>query len=114
MHLLLTAALDEAAPLFADRGWTRPTPATLADAERLLRLTQSYRAPTVQVDADGSLRLEWEAGEAGWLAFTVDGRSQVTHSAVIGDDEFEKTEALGDTLPEWAARLLARLMQVGH
>jgi hypothetical protein len=33
---------------------------------------------------------------------------------VIGEDEFERSEVFGDVLPEWAATVLARLVQVGH
>ena len=96
------------------RGWAWPTPSTLAEAERLLSLTSRHRPPTIQIDADGSIRFEWEAAEMGWLTLTVDGSGQVRHSAVIGEDEFELTELLGDVLPEWATTVLERLVQAGH
>lgn len=50
----------------------------------------------------------------GWLTLTVDGSGQVRHSALIGEDEFERTEVFGDVLPPWASTLLKRLVQVGH
>ena len=114
MHPLLATALDEAKPLTESRGWARPTPSTLAEAERLLGLTSRHRPPTIQIDADGSIRLEWEAAETGWLTLTVDGSGQLRHSAVIGEDEFERSEAFGDVLPAWASTVLERLVQVGH
>jgi hypothetical protein len=114
MHLLLTAALDEAAPMVASRGWTWPTASTLAEGERLLSLTSGHRSPTVLIDADGSIRLEWEAAEIGWLTLTVDGSGQLRHSALIGEDEFERTEVFGDILPPSASTLLMRLVRVGH
>ena len=50
----------------------------------------------------------------GWLTLTVDGSGQVRHSAVLGEDEFERTEVLGDVLPKWADTVLGRLVQLGH
>lgn len=114
MHPLLDTALKEAKPLTESRGWALPTPSTVAEAERLLGLTSRHRLPTIQIDADGSIRFEWEAAETGWLALTVDGSGQVRHSAVIGEDEFERSEEFGDLLPEWATAVLERLVQVGH
>ena len=114
MHSLLAAALDEASPLVESRGWAWPTPSTLAEAERLLSLTSRHRPPAIQIDADGSIRLDWEAADIGWLTLTVDGSGQVRHSAVIGEDEFERTELFGDVLPEWATTVLVRLVQAGH
>ncbi len=114
MHPLLATALDEAKPLVGSRGWAWPTPATQAEAERLLGLTSRHRPPAIQIDADGSIRLEWEAAETGWLTLTVDGSGQVKHSAVIGQDEFERSEVFGDVLPEWARTVLERLVQIGH
>ncbi len=114
MHPLLATALGEAQPLVESRGWAWPAPTTLAEAERLLRLTSRHRPPTIQIDADGSIRLEWEAAETGWLTLTVDGIGQLRHSAVIGEDEFERREEFGDVLPEWATTVLERLVQVGH
>ena len=114
MHPLLAVALDEAKPLIESRGWAWPTPSSLAEAERLLRLTSRHRLPTIQIDADGAIRLEWEAAEAGWLTLTVDGSGQLRHSAVIGGDEFERSEEFGDVLPAWATTVLDRVVQVGH
>jgi hypothetical protein len=114
MHPLLAAALNEAKPLVESRGWAWPTPSTLAEAARLLSLTSRHRAPAIQIDSDGSVRLEWEAAETGWLTLAVDGSGQLRHSAVIGEDEFERSEVFGDVLPEWATTVLERLVQVGH
>jgi len=114
MHPLLATALDEAKPLVESRGWAWPTPPTLAEAERLLSLTSRHRLPTIEIDADGSIRLEWEAAETGWLTLTVDGSGQVRHIAVIGEDEFEGSEEFGAVLPQWATAVLERLVQVGH
>ncbi len=86
----------------------------MADADRLMHLVAHHRAPSVQVMPDGTLRFEWEAGAHGWLALSIDGHGQLTHSAVIGEDEFEKTETFGDALPGWAADLLTRLLRAGH
>lgn len=115
MQAPLTAALDEVEPLVANRGWIRPTPATIAAAERLLALVDKLpRQPAVQVEPAGTISFEWEAGDHGWLTLTVDDQGQLTHSAVLGEDEFTQAEAFGDALPDWAAELLGRVMRAGH
>lgn len=115
MHPALHAALEEAAPLAADRGWIAPVPATVAAAERLLRLVETLpRQPAVQVEPEGTISFEWEAAEHGWLTLTVDDQGQLTHSAVLGEDEFTQAEAFGEALPDWASELLRRLMRAGH
>ena len=115
MHPLLASALADAQPLIADRGWIAPAPATMDAAERLLRLVQkSARQPAVQVEPAGTISFEWEAAEHGWLTLTVDDAGQLTHSAVLGEDEFTQAEAFGDELPDWAATLLRRLHAAGH
>jgi hypothetical protein len=115
MHPALAAALAEAAPLIAERGWTEPAPATIAAAKRLLELVATLpRAPAVQVEPEGTISLEWEAAEHGWLTLTVDDSGNLTHSAVLGGDEFTQAEPFGDALPDWAANLLQRLLATGH
>ena len=115
MHTRLQTALEEVEPLVATRGWTQPAPATIAAAERLLTLVEHHpRQPQVQVEPEGTISFEWEAGEHGWLRLTVDDQGQLTHSAVLGDDEFTQTEAFGDAMPDWAASLLQRVMRAGH
>ena len=59
MQSILAAALDDAAPMVESRGWAGPTLSTVAEAERLLSLTSRHRPPTIQIDADGSICLEW-------------------------------------------------------
>ena len=115
MHPNLQSALEEVEPLVESRGWTRPTPETIKAAERLLRLVESLpRHPAVQVEPAGTISFEWEAGDHGWLTLTVDDQGQLTHGAVLGEDEFTQSEAFGDTLPDWAATLLQRVMRAGH
>jgi hypothetical protein len=115
MHPALQAALHEADPLIADRGWTPPSPSTLEAAGRLLGLVEKLpRQPAVQVDPEGTISFEWEAAEHGWLTLTVDGQGGLTHSAVLGEDEFAQTEAFEDELPGWAGTLLQRLLGSGH
>jgi hypothetical protein len=115
MHPTLSAALAEVAPLVAGRGWTAPAPATIAAAERLLGLVaRQGRPPAVQVEPDGTISFEWEAAEHGWLTLTVDDAGQLTHGAVLGEDEFTQSEAFGDALPDWAAALLRRVLDAGH
>ena len=115
MHPSLRSALEDARPLIADRGWTQPEPATIAAAERLLAIVEKLpRQPAVQVEPDGTISFEWEAAEHGWLTLTVDDAGQLTHSAVLGEDEFTQAEAFGEALPDWAATLLQRLLGAGH
>ena len=115
MHPALQTALAEVSPLVAARGWTHPAPATIAAAERLLALLEKQpRQPTVQIDPDGTIALEWEAGDHGWLRLAVDDQGQLTHSAVLGEDEFSQAEPFGDALPDWAATLLQRIQRAGH
>jgi hypothetical protein len=115
MHPSLQSALEEVEPLVESRGWIRPMPETIKAAERLLRLVESQpRHPAVQVEPAGTISFEWEAGDHGWLTLTVDGQGQLTHGAVLGEDEFTQSEAFGDTLPDWAATLLQRVMRAGH
>ena len=115
MHPHLQSALEEAEPLIAERGWIAPGTATVAAAERLLDLVDKLpRPPAVQVEPDGTISFEWEAADHGWLTLTMDDAGQLTHSAVLGEDEFTQTEAFGDALPDWADNLLRRLLASGH
>jgi hypothetical protein len=115
MRKALQAALDDAGPLITERGWQQPSPPTIEAAERLLELVATLaRQPAVQVEPEGTISFEWEAAEHGWLTLTVDDQGQLTHAAVLGEDEFTQSEAFGDTLPDWAATLLQRLLAAGH
>ena len=115
MHSSLQTALDDVEPLVENRGWIRPAPATIAAAERLLKLVEHQpRQPAVQVEPAGTISFEWEAGDHGWLTLTVDDQGQLVHSAVLGEDEFTQAEAFGGALPDWAANLLQRVMRAGH
>ena len=115
MHPALAAALADVAPLVANRGWIAPTPATIAAGERLLDLVGALsRPPAVQVEPEGTISFEWEAGEHGWLTLTVDDSGQLTHNAVLGEDEFTQSEAFADALPDWADNLLRRVLSTGH
>jgi hypothetical protein len=115
MHSALADAIEDAGPMVADRGWLAPTPATIAAGERLLQLVEGLpRQPSVQVEPEGTISFEWEAAEHGWLTLTVDDQGQLTHSAVLGEDEFTQAEAFGEALPDWASELLQRLMRTGH
>jgi len=114
MHPALATALADAAPLIDARGWQRPAEATIAAAERLLALVADRRRPQVQVEPDGTISFEWEAAGEGWLTLSVDDQGQLTHSAVLGEDEFTQTEAFGDALPDWAGTLLQRVLSAGH
>ena len=115
MHPALQAAIADAAPLIATRGWQAPASATVSAAERLLALVATLpRQPAVQVEPEGTISFEWEAAEHGWLTLSVDDLGQLTHSAVLGEDEFTQAEAFGEALPDWAATLLQRLLGAGH
>ena len=115
MHPALAAALADVAPLVAGRGWIAPAAATVAAAGRLLALVENLpRQPAVQVEPDGTISFEWEAADHGWLTLTVDDLGQLTHSAVLGEDEFTQAERFDDALPDWAAELLQRLLRAGH
>ena len=115
MHPALRNALQDVEPLVAARGWTRPGPQTLDAAERLLKLVEgASRPPDVQANPEGTISFEWEAADHGWLTLTVDDQGQLTHSAVLGEDEFSQTEAFDRELPDWAATLLQRLLAAGH
>jgi len=115
MHAALQAALADAEPLIEARGWQCPEKATIAAAERLLKLVHKLaRQPQVQAEPDGTISFEWEAGEHGWLTLAVDDQGRLTHSAVLGEDEFTQAEAFGETLPDWASTLLRRLLDAGH
>jgi hypothetical protein len=114
MHDKLQAALRDVELLIAERGWTRPALATIAAADHLLALVENARPPEIQANPDGTISLDWEAADHGWLTFTVDGQGQLAHSAVIGEDEFAQTETFGEDLPDWAGTLLQRLLAAGH
>lgn len=115
MHPCLRSALDDAEPLIAARGWQSPPDKTVQAAERLLGLVERHpRKPQVQVEPEGTISFEWEAGDHGWLTLTVDDQGQLTHAAVLGEDEFTQTEPFGEALPDWAATLLRRLLGAGH
>ncbi|MCW7539127.1 hypothetical protein OOT46_14885 [Aquabacterium sp. A7-Y] len=115
MSPLLSTALEEARLLAFSRPWILPSDNTLAEAERLLALVISrWPEPDVLVEPDGSVSLEWEAGEQGWLTLAVAGSAEVTHSAVIEGDEYGQVEPFGSELPDWAAALLRRLFPPPH
>jgi hypothetical protein len=116
MSPLLMLAIADAVPFVDGRGWTPPDSVTIAEADRLLALVAPLgREPMAEVEPDGSIALEWEAADHGWLRFTVDGSGRLAHSAVIGGDDYEQVEPFEDTrLPDWAAELLRRLMALGH
>jgi hypothetical protein len=118
MSPLLMLALADAIPLVEERGWAVPSSAAVSEAEHLLALVAPLgREPMAEVQPDGAIALEWEAADAGWLKLSVDGSSRLSHSAVIGEDEFEQVEEFAATaaeLPGWAGELLRRLMAVGH
>lgn len=105
----LRQALADAEPLAVQRGWQRPTEATLAEAARLLALVTVWPAPQVTLDPEGGVLLEWEAGERGWLQLCVRGTGELTHSAVIAGDDYAQSEPFDQVLPDWAAELLGRL-----
>jgi hypothetical protein len=116
MSPLLLAALEEARTLGPARGWSMPSIAAIAEAQRLLELVaDAVRAPSVEVEPTGEIALAWEAGAYGWLELVVAGRGTVTHSAVIDGDEYGEVEDFGgDALPGWAAKLLGKLLAAGH
>jgi len=114
MHPLIRDALAETADLH-DRGFKRPSEATLAEAERLLALVHPrWPAPQVEAQSDGALTLDWDAGTRGWLQLTVRGDGRLWHSAVIDGDDLEQDEAFADVLPAWADTLLDRLLPRPH
>ena len=113
MSPLLTDALADSR-LLASRGWLRPTDAAVKEAARLLELVADHRAPSVQVEPDGTVVLAWEAAGHGWLTLAVNGQARLTHSAVIDGDEFEQAEEFGHALPGWAQELLGRLLRASH
>lgn len=115
MHALLAQALADVGPLTAERGFTPPASATLAEAERLLALVHPrWRAPAVEVLSDGAVVLDWDAGAHGWLQLTVRGDGRLEHSAVIDGDDYTQSEPFFDQLPDWADALLAKLLSREH
>ncbi len=109
----LATALHEARLLGAGRPWTPPTSTTEAEAERLLALLAAEPAwppAEVEVQPDGAIQFEWDAGERGWVTLSVDGHATLTHSAVIDGDEYTLAEPWdGQALTDWAAEVLRRL-----
>lgn len=110
---LLQQAWAEAQPLIRTRGWQPPAEAAWADAARLLALVAPWPAPTVSVDPEGAVLLEWEQDPRGWLQLSVRGDGQLVHSAVLDGDDYGQSEPFvatqPPTLPDWAATLLTRL-----
>jgi hypothetical protein len=109
----LTSALHEARLLGADRPWTPPTPATESEAACLLALLAAEPAwppGEIEVQPDGAIQLDWDAGERGWVTLSVNGHATLTHSAVIDGDEYTLAEPWdGRALTDWAAEVLRRL-----
>ena len=106
----LLAAVAEAGVLAGERAWTAPSDATLREADRLLGLLAgAWPAPGVQVQPDGAIALEWEAGDRGWLALTVRGNATLEHAAVLDGDDYGLSEDFGDGVPDWALEMLRRL-----
>ena len=116
MSPLLLAALAEVETFAVERGWAPPSAPTVEEAQRLLDATaQAWPAPSVGVEPDGAIALEWEADARGWLKLSVRGRGELAHEAVIEGDEYEQTEPWPlkpddpHALPDWAHELLRRL-----
>ena len=115
MSPLLSKALAEIEPFIAERGWSAPAAAALEEADHLIAATAAaWPQPAVNVEPDGTIALEWEAGERGWLKLSVRGQAEVAHEAVIDSDEYEKVEPWVpapsvEALPDWAHELLRRL-----
>ncbi|MDZ7854948.1 hypothetical protein [Sphaerotilus sp.] len=111
----LAAALHEARLLGADRPWTPPTPATQAEAAHLLALLAAKPAwppAEIEVQPDGAVHFDWDAGERGWVTLCVNGRGALTHSAVIDGDEYTLAEPwtpASGALTDWAGEVLRRL-----
>lgn len=109
----LTSALHEARVLGAGRPWTPPSPAAVTEAERLITLLAAepaWPAGAIEVQPDGAIQFDWDAGERGWVTLSVDGHALLTHSAVIDGDEYTLAEPWdGQTLTDWAAEVLRRL-----
>lgn len=114
MTPLLAAALEEARAFHADRGWTPPSDAAIDEAERLQRLLVDWRTPLVQVEPDGTIIFEWDAGERGWLQLCVRGSGELLHSAVIEGDEYGQAEPFDQVLSPWAQHLLGKLLGAGQ
>lgn len=114
MHPLLRDALDETAALEAERGWQRPDEATLSEAQHVLSLVHPrWRAPQVEVQADGSVTFDWQSGDRGWVQMSVRGRGRLVHEGVIDGDDYEQDEAFAADaaeLPAWAGEVLGRLL----
>lgn len=115
MHPLLATALADSEPLVRQRGWQPPGDAAQVEAERVLALVlPRWRAPTVEVQPDGSISLEWEAGERGWVQLALQGDGRLRHSAVIDGDEYAQDEPFGESLPDWAQTVLSKLLSAEH
>jgi hypothetical protein len=115
MNPLLEQALADVDPLTAERGFVRPTSATVSEAERLLALVHPrWRTPTVEVLSDGAVTLDWDAGAHGWLQLTVQGDGRLVHSAVIDGDDYAQSEPFFEHLPDWADALLKKLLSREH
>ena len=115
MHPLLEQALADIDPLTAERGFARPTDATLAEAGRLLALVHPrWRAPTVELLSDGAVPLDWDAGAPGGLQLPGRGDGRLVHSAVIDGDDYEQDEPFHEHLPDWADALLTKLLGREH
>jgi hypothetical protein len=111
----LATALHEARLLGADRPWTPPTPATQAEAAQLLALLTAdpvLPPAEIEVQPDGAIHFDWDAGERGWVTLSVNGDATLTHSAVIDGDEYtlaEPWDTTTGTLTDWAGEVLRRL-----
>jgi hypothetical protein len=111
----LATALHEARLLGAGRPWTPPTPAAQAEAERLLALLAAEPAwppAQIEVQPDGTIQFDWDAGTRGWVTLSVAGHALLTHSAVIDGDEYtlaEPWDTRAGALTDWAAEVLRRL-----
>jgi hypothetical protein len=112
----LANALHEARVLGPSRSWTPPTPATQTEAAHLLALllaTEPAWPPAeIEVQPDGAIHFDWDAGERGWVTLCVNGSGLLTHSAVIDGDEYTLAEPWNPTsgaLTDWAGEVLRRL-----
>lgn len=110
------AALETARVEALDEGWdgegARPIdPIAYEMAKRFIRsLPTTAPAPSIAIDPDGEVSLDWDFGARRILSVSVGGSGRLAYAALIGTKKLRGTEWIDDSVPKPILEALSRVM----
>jgi hypothetical protein len=92
--------------LWDHQGAAPVSPSTLAHAQRFVaKLPRDSPLPSVGVEADGQLTLEWYRDPSWTLSVSVGAESDLFYAALFGTNDIRGREAFSSDVPEIILRL---------